>query len=239
MKLLKLFIILIHFTKSFSLGSNINKADKLKVLLCRHKFNNIYVKNIGTYDSVKLINDWKLKNKENKEYRYILDQAIRSMSNDENIFTISFTIKNMNDKIINSLQENTNNQPNYMLLHLMLNDEIHFLDIIENSDNLKLLDNALEEYHIFLLKNGLKPKYYGLKSNENTIRYFLNVNLLNLLDETKNELIYLQNNKYINFLEKDSIIKRNNLNKLKNYAANTNNNNNTTNTTIIDTEFTK
>lgn len=191
---------------SFSL--NINKSDKLKLLLCRNKFNNIYVKNIGRYESIKLINEWKIKNKNDKDYRYILDQAIRQMSNDENIFSLTFTVKQINNSIVNTKTKYT--APNFILFHLMLNDEIHFMNIVENNNNFELFDNAINEYHEFLLKNRFKPKYYNLKSSDNTIKYFLNVNLLDLLDETKNEMIYLRNNKYLSYLEKDTVIKRNN-----------------------------
>tara|TARA_Y100000389_G_scaffold199711_1_gene238626 strand:+ start:1677 stop:2342 length:666 start_codon:yes stop_codon:yes gene_type:complete len=200
-----LFISGINNVNSFSL--NINKSDRLKLLLCKNKFNNIYVNNIGRHDTVKLINEWK--NKSDKDYRYILDQAIRQLSTDENIFSLTFTIKQIDNKIINIKTKKV--EPNYLLFHLMLNNEIHFMNIIEDYDNCELFDNAFNEYHEFLLKNGFNPKYYNLKSRNNTIKYFLNINLLELLDETKNEIIYLKNNKYLSYLEKDTEIKKNNI----------------------------
>ena len=210
-----------------SLSLNINKSDKLKLLLCKNKFNNIYVNNIGRYESVKLINEWKIKNRSDTDYRYVLDQAIRQMSNDENIFSLTFTVKQLNHKVINTRTKEIN--PNFILFHLMLNDEIHFMNIVENNDNYALFDNAFNEYHEFLLKNGFKPKYYNLKSSDNTVKYFLNVNLLDLLDENKNELIYLRNNKYLSFLEKDTEMKKN---FFKNEYSNYNNK-----TIITDIEY--
>lgn len=186
-KLLILFI-LVKINTSFLY----TKQDRLRVKLS--KFNKFDV--IGKTECCKLINKWKEENKEDKEYRITLDKGMRQIC-ENNIFPI----------FINR----TNAQ--YIIINIVTDNNVNIINILDNKKNTWQIDQAIMEYHKFLVENNYKPNYYELKSNN--IKHFLTMFILNMLSEQENNIIYFKKNNYIKFLEEDTKKKKEQLKEKK------------------------
>ena len=165
-------------------GFLFTKQDRLRIQLSR--FNKFQV--LGKHECSTLINKWKQENMIDREYRILLDKGMRQLC-DKNIFPL----------YINRI----NSQ--YIIINLVSDDNVNIINILDNKNNTWTIDNAIMEYHIFLVENNYNPNYYELKTNN--MKHFLNMFILNLLSEEENKLIYFKKNDYIKFLEKDTEIK--------------------------------
>ena len=165
-------------------GFLFTKQDRLRIQLSR--FNKFQV--LGKHECSTLINKWKQENIIDREYRILLDKGMRQLC-DKNIFPL----------YINRI----NSQ--YIIINLVSDDNVNIINILDNKNNTWTIDNAIMEYHIFLVENNYNPNYYDLKTNN--MKHFLNMFILNLLSEEENKLIYFKKNDYIKFLEKDTEIK--------------------------------
>ena len=165
-------------------GFLFTKQDRLRIQLSR--FNKFQV--LGKHECSTLINKWKQENIIDREYRILLDKGMRQLC-DKNIFPL----------YINRI----NSQ--YIIINLVSDDNVNIINILDNKNNTWTIDNAIMEYHIFLVENNYNPNYYELKTNN--MKHFLNMFILNLLSEEENKLIYFKKNDYIKFLEKDTEIK--------------------------------
>lgn len=140
---------------------------------------------IGKDECCKKINKWKFENKDDREYRIILDQGMRQIC-DDNVFPI----------VINS------SNAEYIIINLVVNYDVNILNILANKKNTNTIDKGLLEYHTFLVENDYNPNYYQLKSVNNN--QFLNALYLNLFDEEENKLIRLKKKNYLEYLEQDT-----------------------------------
>lgn len=188
---------LVKFITAFVLVYNakgllFTRQDMLRVNLCRlDKFNVI-----GKNDCCKVINKWKLENKEDREYRILLDEGMRQICND-NIFPL----------FVNKTNEE------YIIINLVSDNNVNVLNILGKKNNMLPVDNCLLEYHTYLIANDYNPNYYELKTNNP--KQFLTVLYMNLLDVDENKLIKLKYNDYMEYLEQDTRNKRRNKNNIK------------------------
>jgi hypothetical protein len=177
-----LLVTFIYNTTSLSL----TRQDILRIQLSR--LNDFEV--IGKYECCKKINKWKFENKEDNEYRILLDQGMRQICND-NVFPI----------VINS------SNAEYIIINLIVNSDVNILNILSNKKNTKNIDEGLLKYHTFLIENNYNPNYYQLKSVNNN--QFLTALYLNLFDEEENKMIRLKKKNYLEYLEHDTRNKKN------------------------------
>ena len=162
-------------------GLVFTRQDMLRVKLSRlNKFDVI-----GKDACCKKINQWKLENKEDREYRILLDEGIRQICSD-NVFPL----------FVNE----TNSE--YIIINLVSENNVNVMNILANNDNTLPIDKSLVEYHTFLVENDYNPSYYELKTN-NKIQ-FLSVIFLNLLDVSENKKIILKKNDYMDYLQEDT-----------------------------------
>ena len=165
-------------------GLSFTRQDILRLRLTRIDTFDV----IGKRECCQKINQWKFENKEDREYRILLDQGMRQIC-DNNAFPI----------YINS----TNAE--YIIINLMIESNVNIINILTNKKNTNTVDKGLVEYHTFLVENGYNPTYHQLKSvNHNQ---FLTALYLNLLDDRENQMIRLKKKSYLEYLEQDTIYK--------------------------------
>ena len=165
-------------------GLSFTRQDILRLRLTRMDTFDV----IGKRECCQKINQWKFENKEDREYRILLDQGMRQIC-DNNAFPI----------YINS----TNAE--YIIINLMVESNVNIINILTNKKNTNTVDKGLVEYHTFLVENGYNPTYHQLKSvNHNQ---FLTALYLNLLDDRENQMIRLKKKSYLEYLEQDTIYK--------------------------------
>lgn len=165
-------------------GLSFTRQDILRLRLTRMDTFDV----IGKRECCEKINQWKFENKEDREYRILLDQGMRQIC-DNNAFPI----------YINS----TNAE--YIIINLMVESNVNIINILTNKKNTNTVDKGLVEYHTFLVENGYNPTYHQLKSvNHNQ---FLTALYLNLLDDRENQMIRLKKKSYLEYLEQDTIYK--------------------------------
>ena len=162
-------------------GFLLNKQDRLRLQLS--KYDNF--KPLGKDESCKTINKWKLENMEDREYRQMLDVGMRQIC-DYNVFPLLIHIPNAEYIVINLVSENN----------------VNIINILDRKNNTNYIDNAILEYHVFLVQYNYNPNYYELKSQN--MKHFFNIFFLNFLSDQENKLIYFKKNDYIRFLEEDT-----------------------------------
>ena len=155
------------FTKQDILRVNLSRLDKFEV--------------VGKEDCCKKINQWKLENREDKDYRLFLDEGIRQICND-NIFPLFVNVTNAE----------------YIIINLVSDNNVNIVNILSNKKNTIPADKSLLDYHTYLIENNYNPNYYELKTNNK--KQFLTVIFLNLLDIHENKLIQLKKRDYIEYL---------------------------------------
>ena len=173
--------LLSHMFYSESLGPRFTRQDFLRLKLSRLKKFEV----IDKRHCCNVINKWKLENKDDQEYRILLDQGIRQICND-NVFPL--------------LVNETNAE--YIIINLVSNNNVNILNILENKQNNVSIDESLLTYHKYLVENDYNPNYYELKSNN--MNQFLSVVFLNLLDNEENNMIRMKKNNYMKYLEQDT-----------------------------------
>jgi len=164
-----------------STGLIFTRQDMLRVKLAR--LNKLEV--IGKDECSQKINQWKLENREDREYRILLDEGMRQICND-NIFPLFVNVTN----------------GEYIIINLVSDNNVNVLNILANKNNTLPIDESLIEYHTYLVENDYNPNYYELKTNNR--QQFLSAVFLNLLDANENKLIQLKKKDYMEYLEQDS-----------------------------------
>jgi hypothetical protein len=159
------------FTRQDMLRVKLSRLDKFEV--------------IGKDACCKKINQWKLENKEDREYRILLDEGIRQICS-ENIFPLFVNEANAQ----------------YIIINLVSDNNVNVLNILANNKNTLPIDRSLVEYHTYLVENDYNPNYYELKTNNR--QQFLSAVFLNLLDANENKLIQLKKRDYMEYLEQDT-----------------------------------
>ena len=159
------------FTRQDMLRVKLSRLDKFEV--------------IGKDACCKKINQWKLENKEDREYRILLDEGIRQICS-ENIFPLFVNEANAQ----------------YIIINLVSDNNVNVLNILANNKNTLPIDRSLVEYHTYLVENDYNPNYYELKTNKR--QQFLSAVFLNLLDANENKLIQLKKKDYMEYLEQDT-----------------------------------
>jgi len=162
-------------------GLIFTRQDMLRVNLSRLDTFNV----IGKDACCNVINEWKQENKEDREYRILLDEGMRQICND-NIFPL----------FVNK----TNGE--YIIVNLVSDHNVNVVNILAKKNNAIPVDKCLLEYHTYLVANDYNPNYYELKTNNQ--KQFLTVLYMNLLDVEENKLIKLKNNDYMEYLEQDT-----------------------------------
>ena len=178
-RLVKLFTMMSLLCKSR--GLIFTRQDMLRVKLAR--LNKLEV--IGKEECSQKINQWKLENREDREYRILLDEGMRQICND-NIFPLFVNVTN----------------GEYIIINLVSDNNVNVLNILANKNNTLPVDESLIEYHTYLVENDYNPNYYELKTNNR--QQFLSAIFLNLLDANENKLIQLKKKDYMEYLEQDS-----------------------------------
>lgn len=178
-RLVKLFTMMSVLCKST--GLIFTRQDMLRVKLAR--LNKLEV--IGKDECSQKINQWKLENREDREYRILLDEGLRQICND-NIFPLFVNVTN----------------GEYIIINLVSDNNVNVLNILANKNNTIPVDESLIEYHTYLVENDYNPNYYELKTNNR--QQFLSAIFLNLLDANENKLIQLKKKDYMEYLEQDS-----------------------------------
>ena len=178
-RLVKLFTTMFLLCKST--GLIFTRQDMLRVKLSR--LNKLEV--IGKDECSQKINQWKLENREDREYRILLDEGLRQICND-NIFPLFVNVTN----------------GEYIIINLVSDNNVNVLNILANKNNTIPVDESLIEYHTYLVENDYNPNYYELKTNNR--QQFLSAIFLNLLDANENKLIQLKKKDYMEYLEQDS-----------------------------------
>ena len=175
-----LFLILIF---DYSCSLRFTKQDILRMKLGR--LENFDV--ISRQEFKNIIKKWKIENKNDQEYFETLDNGMKQIIYDDNVFPL----------FVNAYQSE------YLLINLIsTNDNVNLLNILENKNNCGEIDTYLIRYHIYLLENGYNPNYYELKTTNQ--KQFLNVLFLNFLDNYENDMIRYRKNNYMKFLEQDT-----------------------------------
>ena len=159
------------FTRQDMLRVKLSRLDKFEV--------------IGKDACCKKINQWKLENMEDREYRILLDEGIRQICS-ENIFPLFVNEANAQ----------------YIIINLVSDNNVNVLNILANNKNTLPIDRSLVEYHTYLVENDYNPNYYELKTNNR--QQFLSAVFLNLLDANENKLIQLKKKDYMEYLEQDT-----------------------------------
>ena len=177
-------IYFIFYILSFTMCNSFSPIDKLKLKISK----NPNINQINKKSAVKIVNKWKFQ-KSNKNRTVELNKLIRDFTGD-NIFIITFNLKN---------------NPDSLLINKIDNDNIYFVNYYNNynTDNSKLM----EQYYYIIIKCKLIPYFSLLKvkeTNSSAYKFYLDGIFNDLTDSNIDENVL----KFQNYLEYLNTIKK-------------------------------